>query len=246
MVISLSLWPTRRRSNKTGSRTAPKPFLNDSQWKLIEDLFPEPEMTSCGGRPPIPPRPCLEGILWILRTGARWQAPFHDEQGPRTIPQRPNLLATAQAMDRVRPVSRSLDPIARDARRVSRHRLGRGDRRRDVFASKKRGASVGDTKKGKGTKLMIMIDGNGTPLSIDVTGANHAEVKLIEPLIEKRALEKKPARLMYDRAADSDPLRARLAARQIELIRHHRGNRTKPATQVGWTGGASLSRGAKY
>ena len=73
MVISLSLWPTRRRSNKTGSRTAPKPFLNDSQWKLIEDLFPEPEMTSRGGRPPIPPRPCLEGILWILRTGARWR-----------------------------------------------------------------------------------------------------------------------------------------------------------------------------
>ena len=80
---------------------------------------------------------------------------------------------------------------------------------------------------------MIMIDGNGTPLSLDVTGANHAEVKLIEPLIEKRALEKKPARLMYDRAADSDPLRARLAARQIELICHHRSNRTKPATQDG-------------
>lgn len=73
MVISLSLWPTRHRPNKTGSRTAPKPFLNDSQWKLIEDLFPEPEMTSRGGRPPIPPRPCLEGILWILRTGARWR-----------------------------------------------------------------------------------------------------------------------------------------------------------------------------
>lgn len=73
MHLSLSLWPTRRRPNTTGSRTAPKPFLNDSQWELIADLFPIPPRTSLGGRPPVPPRPCLEGVLWILRTGARWQ-----------------------------------------------------------------------------------------------------------------------------------------------------------------------------
>ncbi len=59
MLMSLSSWPTRRRPNTTGSRTAPQPFLNDSQWKLLADLFPEPQRTSRGGRPPIPPRPCL-------------------------------------------------------------------------------------------------------------------------------------------------------------------------------------------
>ena len=73
MQLSLSSWPTRRRPNTTGSRTAPKPFLDDFQWKLIADLFPEPPRTSAGGRPPVPPRPCLEGVLWVLRTGARWQ-----------------------------------------------------------------------------------------------------------------------------------------------------------------------------
>ncbi len=73
MLMSLSSWPTRRRPNTTGSRTAPQPFLNDSQWKLLADLFPVPQRTSLGGRPPFPPRPCLEGILWILRTGARRQ-----------------------------------------------------------------------------------------------------------------------------------------------------------------------------
>ena len=73
MLIALSLWPARRRSNKTGSRTAPPPFLNDAQWLLIADLFPHPEITSRGGRPRVPPRPCLEGILWILQSGARWQ-----------------------------------------------------------------------------------------------------------------------------------------------------------------------------
>ena len=39
MMISLSLWPTRRRPNTTGARTAPPPFLNDSQWKLIEPMI---------------------------------------------------------------------------------------------------------------------------------------------------------------------------------------------------------------
>ena len=39
MLITLALWPPRRRSNRTGSRTAPKPFLSDSQWLLIAELL---------------------------------------------------------------------------------------------------------------------------------------------------------------------------------------------------------------
>lgn len=38
---------------------------------------------------------------------------------------------------------------------------------------------------------------------------------------------------MYDRAADCDPLRARLAMQGVELICHHRGNRRKPPPQDG-------------
>ena len=73
MVISLSMWPPRRRPNTTGSRTAPKPFLIDSQWVLIKDLLRDPPKSKRGGRPRVAARACLEGILWILRTGARWQ-----------------------------------------------------------------------------------------------------------------------------------------------------------------------------
>ncbi len=83
MLMTLLQWPPRRRRNCTGSRsslsasapnTAPKPSLSESQWLLIADLFPNPPVGPQGGRPWVPPRTCLEGVLWVLMTGARWKA----------------------------------------------------------------------------------------------------------------------------------------------------------------------------
>jgi transposase len=48
-------------------------FINDDQWKLLEPLLPRVKRSSKGGRPAIDNRQVLEGILWVLRTGARWQ-----------------------------------------------------------------------------------------------------------------------------------------------------------------------------
>lgn len=64
--------PTKGR-NVTGSRTEPKPQLSDEQWFLIADLFTDPPVSDAGGRPRVDARSCLEGILWVLRTGARWK-----------------------------------------------------------------------------------------------------------------------------------------------------------------------------
>ena len=73
MLITLAYWPPRRRPNRTGSRTVPKPFLSDSQWLVIADLLADPPPSPLGGRPRVAPRPCLEGIIWVLTSGARWQ-----------------------------------------------------------------------------------------------------------------------------------------------------------------------------
>lgn len=50
-----------------------QPLLTDDQWALIEPLLPKYKPSPKGGRKPIDHRPVIEGILWILRTGARWQ-----------------------------------------------------------------------------------------------------------------------------------------------------------------------------
>ena len=89
MLISLSAFPRRGR-NKTGSRTAPKSYLMDAQWLLIADLFPYRRTTARGGRPPQPPRPCLEGILWVLVSGARWKDLPERDPSPSTCWRRLN------------------------------------------------------------------------------------------------------------------------------------------------------------
>jgi transposase len=50
-----------------------KPLLTDAQWAKIEPLLPKRKARKKGGRPVADHRGCLEGILWVLKTGARWQ-----------------------------------------------------------------------------------------------------------------------------------------------------------------------------
>ena len=88
---------------------------------------------------------------------------------------------------------------------------------------------------------MVVSDGHGIPLAVNVASASPHEVTLIEPTLERVCVprpgrgrpRKRPKRLLYDVAADSDPLRRRLARRGIELVCPHRGNRTKRKTQDG-------------
>ena len=49
------------------------PFLKDEQWKKLEPLLPKITPGTKGGRPWQNNRPVLEGILWVLKCGARWR-----------------------------------------------------------------------------------------------------------------------------------------------------------------------------
>ena len=94
---------------------------------------------------------------------------------------------------------------------------------------------MGNTKCGKGSKVVNIVDSRGTPLAVHLTAANHAEVNLIEPTLDTLTFtDQVPEHLLYDKAADSDPLRRRLQTeRGIELVCPHRKNRKRPPTQDG-------------
>ena len=59
------------------------PLLTEAQWKKIAPLLPKPRKHHNGGRSWIENRHVLEGILWILRSGARWQE--MPEKYPHTL-----------------------------------------------------------------------------------------------------------------------------------------------------------------
>ena len=50
-----------------------KPLLTEELWERIEPLLPAKESNPKGGRPRIPNRDVLTGILFVLRTGCPWE-----------------------------------------------------------------------------------------------------------------------------------------------------------------------------
>src|SRR5437764_8578664 len=54
------------------SRRTPR-MLTDEQWARIAPHLPPRPPSPKGGRPRATDRDCLEGLLWLLRTGARWR-----------------------------------------------------------------------------------------------------------------------------------------------------------------------------
>jgi transposase len=109
--------------------------------------------------------------------------------------------------------------------------MGRDLPGRQLRPGEKGGSAVGKTKRGKGTKWMVLVDGQGLPLGVRLESASPAEVKLAEAtLAEVRVPQRrgrprqKPERVIADRAYDSDPLRERLKQRGIELIAPYRKN----------------------
>jgi len=58
--------------------------ITNEQWQRIAQFIPKPKaQPGKSGRPPQNPRDVLNGILWILRTGAQW-SDLPDRYPPRS------------------------------------------------------------------------------------------------------------------------------------------------------------------
>jgi transposase len=81
---------------------------------------------------------------------------------------------------------------------------------------------------------MVVVDGQGVPISCRLASASPAEVKLAEDAVDHiKLMHPWRLKLIADRAYDSDGLRKSLITRGIDLICPHRRGRVRPPTQDG-------------
>ena len=106
--------------------------------------------------------------------------------------------------------------------------LRRGVRGCYLRERQKGGSAVGPTRRGKGTKIVAIAAANSLPLAVSVQSASPAECQLVEEVLAGSFLDQLPARLIGDKAYDSDRLDQKLAQDYgIELIAPNRGRRGK-------------------
>ncbi|MGH7181148.1 MAG: IS5 family transposase [Nitrospiraceae bacterium] len=99
-------------------------------------------------------------------------------------------------------------------------------------AAKGGGDGIGPIRRGKGVKILAMVDRHGLPLSVSTHAANHHEVTLVHLSFDFYVLGAKPEHLIGDRAYDSDGLDDELKQDGVNLIVPHRSTR-KLKTQDG-------------
>ena len=189
--------------------------LTDRQWAFVHPYLPPPART---GRPRTDARRTIEAILYVLITGCRWQDLPREYGAPTTVWRRLKRWGEEGVWERIwRAALAALD------------RRGQLDWTKAFldgsFAPAKNGGDkVGLTKKGKGAKWMMVVDGNGLPLGFHLDGANRAEVRLAEQTLDTIRVarprgrpKQRPEKLVADRGYDSNAFRRVLRGRGIRM-----------------------------
>ena len=127
--------------------------LTDEQWERIRNHFPEEHIPDGRpGRKPIPTRRVLEAVLWILNTGAQWHMLPQSHPNYKTVHRRFQTWCRDEVLRRV------LTDVANELR--DRGALDEEECFIDAtfVMAKGGGAEVGATKRGKGMKIMAIVD----------------------------------------------------------------------------------------
>ncbi|MFK4071576.1 IS5 family transposase [Streptomyces sp. NPDC029674] len=205
-------------------------IVSDELWSLIEPLLPKPGPKKVEGRPQVPDRQALCGILFVLYTGIQWEylpqelgfgsghdllaAPGRLERGRRLGP------ATRRAAEEAA-VDRPVGLVAGGDRFLAR--AGRS-------ARPKSGPSPVDRAR-PGSKHHVLTDGQGIPLAVSLTGGHRNDVTQLLPLLDKIPAvaglvgrpRRRPDMLFADRGYDHDKYRRLLRARGIRPAIAERG-----------------------
>lgn len=214
--------------------------LNESQWRRLRSLLPAQKPAV--GRPSQDHRRIINGILWIVRTGAPW----------RDLPERYGAWATAsgrfyrwrkqglwqQILQKLQQLADAKGQLNWDLHHVD----GSVIRAHQHAAGAIRGAidplsllsateqvqqreALGWSKGGFSTKIHLRCDGNGLPMTFLVTVGERHETVMFESLMEQGAVARsgggrpriRPKRVVADKGYSSGKIRRYLRRRGIRF-----------------------------
>jgi len=218
--------------------------LTDRQWERLEPLLPpqRPAKGSPGGRPYNPHRPIINGILWILRSGAPWPTLPERYGPPSTVSTRlyrwhktgiwDRIFATVQAMaDEAGELDWATHYM--DGTVIRAHQHAAGAKGSDATRE-----ALGRSQGGFSTKVHLRAEGQGKPITFVLTPGQAHEVTAFERLMEQGAIRRvgrgrprlRPRRIVGDKGYSSRSIRAYLRRRGVRVTIPRRRNepRTGP------------------
>jgi transposase len=197
-------------------------LVSDDLWEAIEPLLPNEPPKPKGGRPRIPDRAALAGIVFILRTGTPWRL-LPRELGCGSGSTCWRRLRDWQAVGVWARLHATLlnwlgDEGAIDWSRASLDSLSVRAKR----GGDKTGPNPVDRGK-RGSKYHLLVDRQGIPLSVGLSAANVHDGHLLEslvdaipPIVGPRGRPRfRPTKLHADKAYDSADRRSALRRRGI-------------------------------
>ena len=163
----------------------------------------------------------FEGIFYILRTGAQWRFLPRDYPPKSTCYFWYRKLLDDGTLDLI------LEHLVKLLEEWGKINLSETYVDATFLRSKAGSEGIGKTKCGKGRKLMTIADNKARPIALLLESATPAEIKLLQKTVDFCATDKKPERIIGDKAYDDDKSDAALAEQGIELIAPNRKNRKK-------------------
>ena len=184
--------------------------LSDEELDWLSGQIPDAERSPKGGRPPTDKRQVIAGVFWVLDNGAKWKD-LPSRFGPKSTVHRWFLKWVNAGV--FESLMRAAGRCVED---TGRFRLYECFIDGTFSKAKSGGDGIGCTRVGKGVKIMILVDAQGLPVAACSTPANLAESHLIQQLFAFMIVQTTPARVIGDKAYDSDRLDELLAAQGIE------------------------------
>ncbi len=142
----------------------------------------------------MPARRVFEAVLWILHTGAQWSFL------PQCYPNYKTVHRRFQAWVRTGVLEDVLKDLADEAKQRGLFDGSKAYVDASFARAKGGDAGVGNTKAGKGVKIMAIVDRCGLPLSLSTHPANPHESTLVQLSLDLAFAEDEPANLIGDKA----------------------------------------------